>query len=119
MAPKFKLVILGDGGVGKSTFVRRPVMGIFETGYYPNTSLALVPVTFHTNPGPVEFVMWDTVGQEKTGDLKQLYYIDSDCAIIMFDLTGRETLKSVQKWERDLRRVCPDIPIVLVGNKCD
>lgn len=70
-------------------------MGEFEVGYYPNKSLEIVPVTFNTNLGPVEFVMWDTVGQEKTGDLKQLYYIDADCAIIMFDLTGRETLKSV------------------------
>jgi GTP-binding nuclear protein Ran len=37
----------------------------------------------------------------------------------MFDLMGRETLKSVSKWERDLRKICPEIPIVLIGNKCD
>ena len=37
----------------------------------------------------------------------------------MFDLMGRETLKSVPKWERDLWKICPDIPIILVGNKCD
>lgn len=37
----------------------------------------------------------------------------------MFDLTGRETLKSVPKWEKDIRKICGNIPIVLVGNKCD
>lgn len=67
----------------------------------------------------MEFILWDTVGQEKVGDLRQLHYINSDCAIIMFDLTGRETLKSVNKWQHDIRKICPDIPIVLVGNKCD
>ncbi len=51
--------------------------------------------------------------------MKQPYYLNSECAIIMFDLMGRETLKSVPKWERDLWKICPDIPIILVGNKCD
>ena len=37
----------------------------------------------------------------------------------MFDLTGRETLRNIQKWESDIRKVCPNIPIVLVGNKCE
>ena len=61
-APKFKLVILGDGGVGKSTFVRRHIMGEFETGYYPNKNLEITSVVFNTNLGLVEFIMWDTVG---------------------------------------------------------
>jgi GTP-binding nuclear protein Ran len=73
----------------------------------------------NTNHGPVEFVLWDTVGQEKTGSLKQAFYLDASCAIIMFDLSARETLRSVRLWEKDLRKVCGDIPVVLVGNKCD
>ena len=51
--------------------------------------------------------------------LKQAFYLDANCAIIMFDLTARETLRSVKLWEKDLVKVCGDIPIVLVGNKCD
>lgn len=100
--PTFKLIILGDGGVGKSTFIRRHICGDFETGYYPNKNLEIMPVLFNTSHGPVQFILWDTVGQEKTGELRQPYYLNSECAIIMFDLMGRETLKSVPKWERDL-----------------
>lgn len=45
--------------------------------------------------------------------------MDASCAIIMFDLSARETLWSVNMWKKDLRKICGDIPIVLVGNKCE
>lgn len=58
-------------------------------------------------------------GQEKYGGLRDGYYIQGQCAIIMFDVTSRTTYKHVPNWHRDLVRVCDDIPIVLVGNKVD
>lgn len=76
-------------------------------------------IQLNTSKGPVEFVSWDTVGQEKVGVLKQAYYLDADCAIIMADLSARETFRNVWSWEKDLRKICGDIPVVLVGNKCD
>jgi GTP-binding nuclear protein Ran len=63
--------------------------------------------------------VWDTAGQEKFGGLRDGYYIQGQCAIIMFDVTGRITYKNVPVWYRDLMRVCEHIPIVLVGNKVD
>eukprot|EP00041_Stephanoeca_diplocostata_P013316 m.233351 g.233351 ORF g.233351 m.233351 type:complete len:159 (+) comp19292_c0_seq1:307-783(+) len=65
------------------------------------------------------FDVWDTAGQEKFGGLRDGYYILSKCAIIMFDVTARVTYKSVPTWWRDLDRICPDIPMVLCGNKVD
>ncbi len=63
--------------------------------------------------------MWDTAGQEKFGGLRDGYYIQGQCAIIMFDVTSRVTYKNVPIWRRDLERVCGSIPIVLCGNKVD
>ena len=63
--------------------------------------------------------MWDTAGQEKFGGLRDGYYINGQCGIIMFDVTSRITYKNVPNWHRDLVRVCENIPIVLVGNKVD
>lgn len=65
-----------------------------------------------------------TAGQEKFGGLRDGYYIQGQCAIIMFDVTSRETYKNVQNWHRDIVRVCEaddgrSIPIVLCGNKVD
>ena len=63
--------------------------------------------------------MWDTAGQEKFGGLRDGYYINGQCGIIMFDVTSRITYKNVPNWHRDLVRVCENVPIVLCGNKCD
>lgn len=77
------------------------------------------PLKFHTNRGEIVFNVWDTAGQEKFGGLRDGYYIQGQCAIIMFDVTSRITYKNVPNWHRDLVRVCESIPIVLVGNKVD
>ena len=74
---------------------------------------------FYTNYGPIQFNCWDTAGQEKFGGLRDGYYIQGQCAIIMFDVTSRVTYKNVPNWHRDLIRVCENIPIVLCGNKVD
>eukprot|EP01099_Mayorella_cantabrigiensis_P000008 TRINITY_DN1004_c0_g1_i1.p1 TRINITY_DN1004_c0_g1~~TRINITY_DN1004_c0_g1_i1.p1 ORF type:complete len:218 (-),score=52.72 TRINITY_DN1004_c0_g1_i1:218-871(-) len=117
--PTFKLVLVGDGGVGKTTFVKRHLTGEFEKKYVPTLGVEVRPLKFHTNYGPICFNVWDTAGQEKFGGLRDGYYIQGQCAIIMFDVTHRLTYKNVPNWHRDLVRVCENIPIVLCGNKVD
>lgn len=77
------------------------------------------PLHFMTNHGAIIFNVWDTAGQEKFGGLRDGYYIQGKCAIIMFDVTARVTYKNVPNWHRDLIRVCEQIPMVLCGNKVD
>mmetsp|Transcript_6484 Transcript_6484/g.14972 ORF Transcript_6484/g.14972 Transcript_6484/m.14972 type:complete len:222 (+) Transcript_6484:148-813(+) len=121
--PAFKLVLVGDGGVGKTTFVKRHLTGEYEKKYIPTVGVEVHPLVFHTNKGRILFNVWDTAGQERFGGLRDGYYIGGQCAIIMFDVTSRETYKNVPSWHRDIIRVCEAatgrIPIVLVGNKVD
>lgn len=117
--PTFKLVLVGDGGVGKTTFVKRHVTGEFEKKYVATLGVEVHPLKFHTTRGEIIFNVWDTAGQEKFGGLRDGYYIQGQCAIIMFDVTSRVTYKNVPNWHRDLVRVCENIPIVLCGNKVD
>lgn len=77
------------------------------------------PLSFSTNFGTICFNVWDTAGQERFGGLRDGYYIQGQCGIIMFDVTSRITYKNVPNWHRDLERVCENIPIVLCGNKVD
>merc|ERR1719323_434944 len=117
--PSFKLVLVGDGGTGKTTFVKRHVTGEFEKKYEPTIGVEVRPLDFNTDVGKIRFVCWDTAGQEKFGGLRDGYYIHGQCAIIMFDVTSRLTYKNVPTWHRDICRVCENIPIVLCGNKVD
>lgn len=117
--PEFKLILVGDGGVGKTTFVKRHLTGEFEKKYVATLGVEVHPLLFHTNRGPIKFNVWDTAGQEKFGGLRDGYYIQGQCAIIMFDVTSRITYKNVPNWHRDLTRVCENIPIVLTGNKVE
>jgi len=119
VVPEFKLILVGDGGVGKTTFVKRHLTGEFEKKYVATLGVEVHPLDFHTNHGKIKFNVWDTAGQEKYGGLRDGYYIQGECAIIMFDVTSRITYKHVPNWHRDLVRVCDVIPIVLVGNKVD
>ena len=115
----FKLILVGDGGTGKTTFVKRHLTGEFEKRYIATVGVDVHPLTFHTNRGKICFNCWDTAGQEKFGGLRDGYYIQGQCAIIMFDVTSRNTYKNVPNWHRDIVRVCDNIPMVLVGNKVD
>lgn len=118
-AAQFKLIMVGDGAVGKTTFVKRHVTGEFERKYIPTLGVDVHPLVFHTNFGKLIFNVWDTAGQEKFGGLRDGYYIKGDCAILMFDVGSRVSYRNIPNWYRDVTRVLGNVPIVLVGNKVD
>ena len=118
--PEFKCILVGDGGVGKTAFMKRHLSGEFERKYVATLGVEVHPLLFHTNRGPIKFNCWDTAGQEKFGGLRDGYYIQGQCAIVMFDVTSPITYENVPNWHADLTRACgTDIPMVLCGNKVE
>lgn len=115
----FKIVVVGDGSVGKTTFIKRHKTGEFEKMYWPTIGVEVHHLKFYTNVGPVGLNIWDCAGTENLGGLRDGYYIDADAAIVMFSLTDMKTLGSVPAWIKSLRRVNEKLPLVLTGNKTD
>jgi len=103
---KFKLVLLGDGAVGKTAYIRKLMSDDFIRHYCATLGVEVRCLDFLTNRGHIKFNVWDCAGQEKFGGLRDGYYIKGQCAIIMFDVTARITYKHVPNWYRDLARVC-------------
>jgi GTP-binding nuclear protein Ran len=108
----FKCILVGDTGVGKTTFINRHHTGEFVETHIPTTGVAMTSLTFDTNQGKVDFDVWD-VGQNQTK------VGQADCAIIMFDLTQASTYTHVPTWYQGIVSQYGPIPIVLVGNKYD
>ena len=123
--PQWKLVLVGDGGVGKSTFAKRHVGdadGDFEKKYVSTLPYEIEPVRFHTNRGEVHFNIFHWAGY-RGGDayhrMRNGFLAAADCAIIMFDVGSRLSYQSVPNWHRHVSFQSGDIPIVLCGNKAD
>src|SRR5277367_2745066 len=95
---QLKLIVIGDGGTGKTTFIKRHLSGEFEKHYIPTVGAEVHPLKFHTSRGVVNLNVWDTSGQEKFGAMRNAYYLGSDCCILFFDLTSRMTYKNVPAW---------------------
>lgn len=70
--PTFKCVLVGDGGTGKTTFVKRHMTGEFEKRYVATLGVEVHPLVFHTNRGPIRFNVWDT---GKLLSIKQIFSI--------------------------------------------
>mmetsp|Transcript_18515 Transcript_18515/g.20119 ORF Transcript_18515/g.20119 Transcript_18515/m.20119 type:complete len:219 (+) Transcript_18515:50-706(+) len=121
ITPEFKLILVGDSGVGKTTFVRRHITGEFEKQSIEAHAAEVHPLRFNTNRGYIQFNVWDKSTQELSGDLTDHSYMTgAQCAIIMFDVTSRLSYKNVPIWYSEITKYCDDpIPLVLCGNKVD
>jgi GTP-binding nuclear protein Ran len=114
-----KIIIVGDGGVGKTTFVKRHRTGEFEEKYVATLGVEVHPLTFNTNHGRFTLNTWDCAGKKEFGGLRDGYYEGAHGAIVMFDVTNRNSYENVESWYEKVRKIRPDIPIVLCGNKVD
>lgn len=116
---RFKIVLLGDGGSGKTAFIHRHLTGDFQRKYIATLGVDVHPLLFHTNRGTVVLDCWDTAGQEKFGGLRDGYYTEAKGAILFFDVGAKITYRNLSQWRDDLLRVTGPVPLVVCGNKVD
>jgi len=71
----FKIVLVGDGNVGKTTYIKKLLLNDFEHKYVATLGVEVHPITIHTNYGIIQFNCWDTAGQERFGVIQNLWII--------------------------------------------
>eukprot|EP00440_Ansanella_granifera_P028946 gb/GFBE01031443.1/.p1 GENE.gb/GFBE01031443.1/~~gb/GFBE01031443.1/.p1 ORF type:complete len:202 (+),score=60.77 gb/GFBE01031443.1/:1-606(+) len=119
-APKvfhFKLVLLGDASVGKSCLVVRFAKGEFYEYQEPTIGAAFMTQTVSLPSEVVKFEIWDTAGQERYKSLAPMYYRGAAAAVIVYDITSKESFDAAKSWVAELQST--DTLIALAGNKSD
>jgi len=116
----FKLVLLGESAVGKSSLVLRFVKGQFHEYQESTIGAAFLTQTVCFDDTTVKFEIWDTAGQERYHSLAPMYYRGSQAAIVVYDITNPESFTRAKNWVKELhRQASANIVIALSGNKAD
>nr|CCA15376.1 Rab5 family GTPase putative [Albugo laibachii Nc14] len=117
----FKLVLLGDTAVGKSCLVVRFVRDEFYEFQEPTIGAAFLTQTVNLSDGcAVKFEIWDTAGQERYRSLAPMYYRGAAAAIVVYDVTNKDSFTGAKSWVKELqRRGDSNVVIALAGNKAD
>jgi Ras-related protein Rab-6A len=116
----YKIVIIGDIGVGKTSILSRFRYGSFEPEYMPTLGIDFFTKNLFFEDKTIRLILWDTAGQERFRSLIPSYLKNADCIIIVFDLTNKESFTSLNKWLSDAKNNASEGTIyVLCGNKSD
>ena len=116
----FKVILLGDSLVGKSSLMGLLKDQVFVSSYSSTIGVDFGTVYFDHGDDKIKIQIWDTGGQEKFSPLVKVYYRNSTCAIVMFDLTNRGSFTRVRRWIEDFKHFTSGHrPIIVVGNKSD
>jgi len=121
---KFRVVLLGEATVGKTSLLRRYTENIFDEEYKQTlgTTFATKDIDVKDSEGSVRSVklsVWDMGGQSTYRELRRQYMKGSSAAIIVYDVTKPESFMAMNNWFESFREVCPDSPIFLCANKID
>jgi len=116
----FKVVIIGDSGVGKSNLLSRFTRNEFHLDSKSTIGVEFATRSISHDGKIIKAQIWDTAGQERYRAITSAYYRGAVGALLVYDISKRLTFENVERWLKELRtHADPSIVVMLVGNKCD
>ena len=116
----FKIIVIGDSGVGKSSLTTKATKNIFEETYNATVGFEFFTFNIRINEKIVKLQIWDTCGQELYRSLITNFYRNSSLAIIVYAVNQKNSFENIEMWLRELRTHSnPDVKVFLIGNKID
>ncbi|CAK0762198.1 Ras-related protein RABH1e [Coccomyxa viridis] len=117
---KYKLVFLGDQSVGKTSIITRFMYDKFDNTYQATIGIDFLSKTMYLEDRTVRLQLWDTAGQERFRSLIPSYIRDSSVAVVVYDVSNRQSFLNTARWIEEVRTERgSDVIVVLVGNKTD
>ena len=116
----FKIIVIGDSGVGKSCLTNRATTNLFEDAYSATVGFEFLSFNVKMDEKVIKLQIWDTCGQELYRSLITNFYRNSSLAIIVYAINSKDSFDNIEMWLRELRtHSSPDVKVFLIGNKVD
>ena len=116
----FKLIVIGDSGVGKSCLTNKATKNVFEDNYNATVGFEFFCFNIRMDNRVLKMQIWDTCGQELYRSLITNFYRNSSLAIMVYSITSKDSFDNIDVWLKELRlHSNPDAKVFLIGNKID
>ncbi|MFX1378841.1 MAG: Rab family GTPase [Promethearchaeota archaeon] len=115
----FKITVIGDGAVGKTSLIKKYTQGSFQKDYIKTLGAQFSKYDEEIEGDNCKLFFWDIAGQREFDFMRPTFYKGSKAAIIVFSHTDEESFKNIANWHEDIKKYTGDLPIVLFGNKTD
>ena len=115
-----KVVVVGDSGVGKTCLLIRFIRDLWDEDSQPTLGVEFMTKIVTTPKHRIQLQLWDTAGQELFRSVTRGYYRGSAGALLVFDLSNRDSFENINRWLQDVKDVArSDVVTLLIGNKSD
>lgn len=114
-----KVVVVGNGAVGKSSMIQRYCKGIFTKDYKKTIGVDFLERQIEVNNEDVRLMLWDTAGQEEFDAITKAYYRGAQACVLAFSTVDRESFEAVESWKKKVEDEVGEIGMVIVQNKID
>jgi len=115
----FKITVIGDGAVGKTSLIKKYTQGSFQKDYIKTLGAQFSKYDEEIEGDNCKLFFWDIAGQDEFNFMRPTFYKGSKAAIIVFSHTDEESFDHIINWHEDIKNYTGDLPIILFGNKMD
>jgi small GTP-binding protein len=117
--PVYKVIVAGDGNVGKTSMIRQFCEGKFEHSRVVTLGVDFQIKQVEIGAKPARLSIWDVAGQDKFTPLRDTFYRGAHAVALVYDVTAPATFFNLRRWRDEIQSIVPGVPMVVIGNKID